>query len=168
MNSFPSGTRSRFTQIVIVGCGKRAGMIARVAAKTACRVAVLVGEQWENREGDPGRFPKDAELIFGSPQRLLTQLPTDEETLIIAATGELEKDKAVLAACLHRRSAGLLIAQPPERREEILDEFCATGRLKPWERHKIQALPFSGNGPKNTGQIAAAILSLLLSRLQAA
>jgi len=151
-------------ELVLVGAGNDAQVLAQMADLLGWRVAVADG-RYTHANGQ--RFNGSCQVIVAKPEKILDRIRIGARTVFVLMTHNYQYDLAVLKLLLpHPEIPYIGILGPQKRYRRMLDELYSQGiHVAPEQAARIYAPMGLDLGGENASEIALSVLSEMLAVL---
>ena len=110
--------------LVVVGAGNDAIPMMRIADTVGWDVRVVDGR---NTHARPERFASACQVLVSKPEKVLDQIPLDNQTVVVMMTHNYNYDLAMLKALLHKDIPYIGMLGPKKKLERMLNELRQEG-----------------------------------------
>jgi xanthine/CO dehydrogenase XdhC/CoxF family maturation factor len=110
--------------LVVVGAGNDAIPMMRIADTVGWDVRVVDGR---NTHAKPDRFASACQILVSKPEKVLEQIPMDDQTVFVMMTHNYNYDFAMLKALLHKDIPYIGMLGPKKKLDRMLDELREEG-----------------------------------------
>jgi xanthine dehydrogenase accessory factor len=110
--------------LVVVGAGNDAIPLVNIADLIGWEARVVDGR---NSHAKPERFAAACQVLVSKPEKVLDQIPIDEQTVFVLMTHNYNYDLAMLKALLERNVKYIGVLGPKKKLERMLDELKDAG-----------------------------------------
>ncbi len=110
--------------LVVVGAGNDAIPLVNIADAIGWEARVVDGR---NTHAKPERFAAACQVLVSKPEKVLEQIPIDEQTVFVLMTHNYNYDLAMLKALLERDVKYIGVLGPKKKLERMLDELKDAG-----------------------------------------
>ncbi|MDP4264590.1 MAG: XdhC family protein [Bacteroidota bacterium] len=110
--------------LVVVGAGNDAIPMMQIADIIGWEVRVVDGR---STHAKPERFVSACQVLVSKPEKVLEQIPIDEQTVFVMMTHNYNYDLAMLRALLQRKVTYIGILGPRKKLDRMLDELRNEG-----------------------------------------
>ncbi len=110
--------------LVVVGAGNDAIPMMQLADTVGWDVRVVDGR---NTHAKPERFASACQVLVSKPEKVLEQIPIDDQTVFVMMTHNYNYDLAMLRALLQRNVAYIGMLGPRKKLDRMIDELRAEG-----------------------------------------
>jgi xanthine/CO dehydrogenase XdhC/CoxF family maturation factor len=117
--------------LVVVGAGNDAIPMMQIADTIGWDVRVVDGR---STHAKPERFVSACQVLVSKPEKVLEQIPIDEQTVFVMMTHNYNYDLAMLKALLQKKVTYIGILGPKKKLDRMLDELRNEGMQLSKER----------------------------------
>ncbi|MGE5108039.1 MAG: XdhC family protein [Sphingobacteriales bacterium] len=110
--------------LVVVGAGNDAIPMMQIADTVGWDVRVVDGR---STHAKPERFVSACQVLVSKPEKVLEQIPIDEQTVFVMMTHNYNYDLAMLKALLQQNVTYIGILGPKKKLDKMLDEMRDDG-----------------------------------------
>ncbi|MCU0394753.1 MAG: XdhC family protein [Chitinophagaceae bacterium] len=110
--------------LVVVGAGNDAIPMMQIADTIGWDVRVVDGR---GTHAKPERFASACQVLVSKPEKVLEQIPMDNQTVFVMMTHNYNYDLAMLRALLHRDIPYIGMLGPKKKMDRMLDELRDSG-----------------------------------------
>jgi xanthine/CO dehydrogenase XdhC/CoxF family maturation factor len=110
--------------LVVVGAGNDAIPMMQIADTIGWEVRVVDGR---STHAKPERFVSACQVLVSKPEKVLEQIPIDEQTVFVMMTHNYNYDLAMLKALVQRKVTYIGILGPRKKLDRMLDELRNEG-----------------------------------------
>lgn len=110
--------------LVVVGAGNDAIPMMQIADTVGWDVRVVDGR---STHAKPERFVSACQVLVSKPEKVLEQIPIDEQTVFVMMTHNYNYDLAMLKALLQQNVTYIGILGPKKKLDKMLDELLDEG-----------------------------------------
>lgn len=110
--------------LVIIGAGNDAIPMMQIADTIGWEVRVADGR---STHAKPERFANACQVLVSKPEKVLEQIPIDQQTVFVMMTHNYNYDMAMLKALLERKVKYIGILGPKKKLNRMLDEIHDDG-----------------------------------------
>ena len=110
--------------LVVVGAGNDAIPMMRIADTVGWDVRVVDGR---NTHAKPERFASACQILVSKPEKVLEQIPMDDQTVFVMMTHNYNYDLAMLKALLPMDLPYIGMLGPKKKLERMIDELREEG-----------------------------------------
>ncbi len=110
--------------LVVVGAGNDAIPMMQIADTIGWEVRVVDGRSTHAR---PERFASACQVLVSKPEKVLDQIPIDEQTVFVMMTHNYNYDLAMLKELLQRKVKYIGILGPKKKLDRMLDDLHNEG-----------------------------------------
>lgn len=149
--------------LVVVGAGNDAIPMMQIADTIGWDIRVVDGR---STHAKPERFVSACQVLVSKPEKVLDQIPIDEQTVFVLMTHNYNYDLAMLKALLQRKLTYIGILGPKKKLDRMLDELRDEGiQLSPDQMNTIYGPVGLEIGAETAEEIALSIISEIKSVL---
>jgi xanthine/CO dehydrogenase XdhC/CoxF family maturation factor len=106
--------------LVVIGAGNDAIPMMQIADTIGWDVRVVDGR---NTHAKPERFVSACQVLVSKPEKVLEQIPIDDQTVFVMMTHNYNYDLAMLKALLHKDVPYIGMLGPKKKLDRMLDEL---------------------------------------------
>jgi xanthine/CO dehydrogenase XdhC/CoxF family maturation factor len=106
--------------LVVIGAGNDAIPMMQIADTIGWDVRVVDGR---NTHAKPERFASACQVLVSKPEKVLEQIPIDDQTVFVMMTHNYNYDLAMLKALLHKDVPYIGMLGPKKKLDRMLDEL---------------------------------------------
>jgi xanthine/CO dehydrogenase XdhC/CoxF family maturation factor len=106
--------------LVVIGAGNDAIPMMQIADTIGWDVRVADGR---NTHAKPERFASACQVLVSKPEKVLEQIPIDDQTVFVMMTHNYNYDLAMLKALLHKDVPYIGMLGPKKKLDRMLDEL---------------------------------------------
>ena len=110
--------------LTIVGAGNDAIPMMQIADSIGWEVRIVDGR---NSHAKPDRFVSACQVLVSKPEKVLEQIPIDDQTVFVMMTHNYNYDKAMLKALLQKNVIYIGMLGPKKKLDRMLDELQEEG-----------------------------------------
>lgn len=110
--------------LVVIGAGNDAIPMMQIADTIGWDVRVVDGR---NTHAKPERFASACQVLVSKPEKVLEQIPIDDQTVFVMMTHNYNYDLAMLKALLHKDVPYIGMLGPKKKLDRMLDELRDDG-----------------------------------------
>jgi xanthine/CO dehydrogenase XdhC/CoxF family maturation factor len=110
--------------LTIVGAGNDAIPMMQIADSIGWEVRIVDGR---NTHAKPDRFVSACQVLVSKPEKVLEQIPIDDQTVFVMMTHNYNYDKAMLKALLQKNVIYIGMLGPKKKLDRMLDELQEEG-----------------------------------------
>ncbi len=110
--------------LVIIGAGNDAIPMMQIADSIGWEVRIADGR---NTHAKPDRFVSACQVLVSKPEKVLEQIPMDEQTVFVMMTHNYNYDKAMLKALLQKDVEYIGMLGPKKKLDRMLNELQEEG-----------------------------------------
>jgi xanthine dehydrogenase accessory factor len=110
--------------LVIVGAGNDAIPLMEIANTIGWDVRVADGR---STHAKPQRFLSACQVVLSKPEKVLEQIPVDDQTVFVLMTHNYNYDLSMLRTLLARKVKYIGMLGPKKKLDRMLDELCNDG-----------------------------------------
>lgn len=112
--------------LVVIGAGNDAIPMMQMADTIGWDVRVVDGR---NTHAKPERFASACQVLVSKPEKVLEQIPIDDQTVFVMMTHNYNYDLAMLKALLHKDVPYIGMLGPKKKLDRMLDELRDGGMI---------------------------------------
>jgi xanthine/CO dehydrogenase XdhC/CoxF family maturation factor len=110
--------------LVVIGAGNDAIPMMQIADTIGWDVRVVDGR---NTHAKPERFASACQVLVSKPEKVLEQIPIDDQTVFVMMTHNYNYDLAMLKALLHKDVPYIGMLGPKKKLDRMLEELRDDG-----------------------------------------
>lgn len=110
--------------LVVIGAGNDAIPMMQLGDMVGWDVRVVDGR---NTHAKPERFASACQILVSKPEKVLEQIPIDNQTVFVMMTHNYNYDLAMLKALLPLKVPYIGMLGPKKKLDRMIDELCADG-----------------------------------------
>ena len=143
--------------LIIVGAGNDAIPMMQIADSIGWGVRIVDGR---STHAKPDRFVSACQVLVSKPEKVLEQIPIDEQTVFVMMTHNYNYDKAMLKALLQKDVVYIGMLGPKKKLDRMLDELQDEGNvITPDQLNRIYGPAGLEIGAETPEEIALSIIA---------